>query len=70
MRHRPDATQELGMPPMPVLRGSEVVYSLLLLLKLLLQNLDQMEKQHKVFIDFLCKFFRSCAARRAADLCS
>ena len=40
MRHRPDATQELGMPPMPVLRGSEVVYSLLLLLKLLLQNLD------------------------------
>ena len=44
---------------MPVLRGSEVVYSLLLLLDLLLQNLGQMEKQHKVFINFLCQFFRS-----------
>lgn len=59
LTHRPDAARELGMPPMPVLRGSEVVYSLLLLLDLLLQNLGQMEKQHKVFINFLCQFFRS-----------
>ena len=59
MTNRPDAAQELGMPPMPVLRGSEVVYSLLLLIKLFLRNLSLLDKHHRVFIAFLCQFFRT-----------
>lgn len=53
------ATEIIGLPKMPILRGNEVIYSLLLLIKLLAKNMKQLdEKSHNNFIVFICDFIK------------
>lgn len=45
---------------MPILRGNEVIYSLLLLIKLLAKNMKQLDdNSHNNFIRFICDFFQN-----------
>lgn len=45
---------------MPILNGNEVIYSLLLLIKLLAKNMKQLdENSHNIFIRYICDFFQT-----------
>lgn len=58
--YRPNMTEKLGLPKMPVLVGCEVIYSLLLIIELLSDNIKLLDPNNRnTFIDRICLFFKS-----------
>lgn len=58
--YRPNITEKLSLPKMPVLVGCEVIYSLLLIIELLSDNIKSLDPNNRnTFIDYICVFFKS-----------